>query len=81
MSATHTRTIRHLRELIAALDWRVPQVKRSGEARIAREAAALRADAVARIVELEREVTLDAEAAGLQDSPIGGQASGELTPR
>jgi hypothetical protein len=49
------RTIRHLHELIAALDRRVPQVKRSGEASIARAAASLRADALKRIADLERE--------------------------
>lgn len=59
MSSAHVQTIRHLRELIAALDWRLPQVERTGEARIASEAAALRADAVMRITELEREMALD----------------------
>ena len=47
------RVIAALKELIAALDRRVPQVKRVGEARIAEEAATLRRDAVARISELE----------------------------
>jgi hypothetical protein len=42
-----------LRELIHALDRRVRQVERVGEIRIAREAAALREDAVRRISELE----------------------------
>jgi hypothetical protein len=74
MSATHARTIRHLRELIAALDWRVPQVKRSGEAGIAREAATLKAAALARIVELEREVTLEARATEIEKSPMSGEA-------
>jgi hypothetical protein len=50
------QTIRHLRELIAALDWRLPQVKRMGEAKIAREAADLRRDAIRRIAELEHEL-------------------------
>ena len=54
-----TRTIRHLHELIAALDRRVPQVERSGEASIARTAAALRADALKRIANLEREAAMD----------------------
>lgn len=36
-------------ELIAALDRRVPQAERAGEARIAREAAQLREEAVARL--------------------------------
>jgi len=49
------RTIRHLHELIAALDRRVPHVERSGEASIARAAAALRAETVKRIADLEQE--------------------------
>jgi hypothetical protein len=44
-----------LHELIAALDRRVPQVERSGEASIARAAAALRAETVKRIADLEQE--------------------------
>lgn len=56
MSSANERTIRHLRELIAALDWRVPQVARVGEAKIAREAAELKLQAVRRIAELEGEI-------------------------
>ena len=41
-----------LRELVEAIDRRVPQVDRVGEVRIAREAAALRNEAVQRIEEL-----------------------------
>ena len=41
-----------LRELVDALDRRVAQVERLGEARIAREALALREEAVNRIHEL-----------------------------
>ena len=48
--------VREVQELIAALDRRVPQVQRAGEASIAREAAALRARALNRIEELEREL-------------------------
>ncbi len=59
MSSLQIRAVRHLRELIAALDRRLPQVERIGEATIAREAAALRAGAMQRIVELEREIALD----------------------
>jgi hypothetical protein len=47
--------VRKLRELIDALDRRVPQVERAGEASIARDAAALRARAVTRIEELEHD--------------------------
>jgi len=41
-----------LRELVDALDRRVAHVERLGEARIAREAAGLRKEAVGRIQEL-----------------------------
>ena len=47
------RTIRELRELVAALDRRVPQVHRVGEIGIARAAAALKEAALRRIEELE----------------------------
>jgi hypothetical protein len=52
---TRALAVRELLELIAALDRRVPQVQRAGEASIAREAAALKARALRRIEELERE--------------------------
>jgi hypothetical protein len=45
--------IRHLRELIAALDSRVPMIERLGEVQIARDAAALKQKALERIEELE----------------------------
>ena len=45
-------TFRRLRELIAALDRRVPHLERDGEIRIAREAAALKKKALVRIAEL-----------------------------
>jgi hypothetical protein len=48
-----TRKLRHLRELIAALDRRVPHVERIGEIDIAREGRALREKALQRIAELE----------------------------
>jgi hypothetical protein len=44
-----------LRELIAALDRRVPHVERIGEIAIAREGWALRDKALQRIAKLERE--------------------------
>jgi hypothetical protein len=51
-----TRTVIHdLLDLIAALDRRVPQMQRAGEASIARDAAALKDRALKRIEELERE--------------------------
>ncbi len=43
---------RELEELIAALDRRLPRVEQAGEAAIARDAAALRAKAIDRLVEL-----------------------------
>lgn len=52
---TQSIVVRELLELIAALDRRVPQVQRAGEVSIAREAAALKARALRRIEELERE--------------------------
>ena len=46
--------IRELLELVAALDRRVPQVQRAGEAAIARDASALKARALQRVAHLER---------------------------
>jgi hypothetical protein len=51
-----TRTVRELRELIAALDRRVPHVERVGEIAIARAAAALKSEALKRIGELEPQI-------------------------
>jgi hypothetical protein len=48
--------LRVLREFIAALDQRLPHVERVGEAEIARDAADLKATALARIAELERQL-------------------------
>jgi hypothetical protein len=45
-----------LHELIAALENRLPQVERAGEAAIARDAAALKARALERIAELEHDL-------------------------
>lgn len=55
VTADRLLALRHLRELIEALDQRVPQIGRAGEAAIALDAAALRARALERIAELERE--------------------------
>jgi hypothetical protein len=49
-------TIRELRELIVALDRRLPRVERVGEIEIARAATGLRIEALRRIEELEREM-------------------------
>jgi hypothetical protein len=49
-----SREIDEMRELIAALDRRVPRLERTGEVEIARDAAALRRDALARIADLQQ---------------------------
>ena len=49
-----TDTIGMLRELVDALDRRVPHAERVGETRIARDAAALRSMALSRLEELTR---------------------------
>jgi hypothetical protein len=52
-AAARSTLIRQLRELVVALDQRVPHVERAGEAAIASDAAALREKALRRIAELE----------------------------
>ena len=52
MAMTSGSAIRGLLELVEALDRRVPQVERAGEAAIAEDAAALKARALKRIEEL-----------------------------
>jgi hypothetical protein len=53
------RNVAHaLEELIAALDRRVPHIERAGEAAIAREAAALRAQAVDRLTQIAGSATV-----------------------
>jgi hypothetical protein len=54
------RVLEDLRELIVALDRRVPQLHRTGERDIASDAAALRARAQARIDTLERSLAANA---------------------
>lgn len=49
-----SENIRILHELIAALDRRLPQIQRAGEASIARDAAALKASALERVAKLEQ---------------------------
>jgi hypothetical protein len=49
--------IRILRELIAALDRRLPQMQHAGEASIARDAAALKVSALERVAALEQKLT------------------------
>ena len=55
MAHDSARLLRELQELIAALDRRIPQIQRAGEAAIAREASALKNKALERIASLERE--------------------------
>jgi hypothetical protein len=50
----HEQLIRQLRELIAALDARVPHLERTGETLITDEAIALRAKALRRLADIER---------------------------
>lgn len=62
------RVVKALRELVEALDRRVPQVERLGEVGIARDAAALRQEAAKRLAELtsnhrDREAREDARSA------------------
>ena len=52
MAVSPCERVRELEELIEALDRRLPRVEQAGEAAIARDAAALRAKAVARLAEL-----------------------------
>ncbi|HUE89706.1 MAG TPA: hypothetical protein VMO26_26825 [Vicinamibacterales bacterium] len=48
------KTLELLREFIAALDRRLPQIERAGEAAIADEAAHLKAKAAERIAAIEK---------------------------
>jgi hypothetical protein len=61
MKARSDQTLVHdLRELIAALDRRVPCLEREGERDIALDANALKRTALKRIAELERSVSAPA---------------------
>lgn len=53
MNARNHKIVADLRELIEALDRRVPRLEREGERDIARDAAALKTEAMKRIAELE----------------------------
>jgi hypothetical protein len=53
LPSTSARVLRDLRELLAALDRRVPQAQREGEPSISRDAAALRLKTLERIAELD----------------------------
>jgi len=64
VAVNRTQLARELKELITALDRRVPRVERAGEASIARDAAALRAKAVKRLAGLTLGKPSGASAAG-----------------
>jgi len=53
-SKERKRAIRHLRQLIEALNRRVPHIERVGEAKIARDAAELTQQALKRLKALEK---------------------------
>ena len=72
------RVVTALRELVEALDRRVPQAERLGEAGIARDAIALRHKAMTRLAELtssqrEREDELAAAAMTDDGAPLSGR--------
>ena len=54
IAVDNSRIIRDLNDLIEAIDRRLPQAQRHGEAAIANAAMRLRIEARARIAELER---------------------------
>ena len=59
MKARSAQTLVHdLRELIAALDRRVPRLEREGEREIALDANVLKRAAVKRIAELEQSLSI-----------------------
>jgi hypothetical protein len=60
MKARSDRTLVHLRELVAAIDRRVPRLEREGESAIVRDAQSLRLVALKRIAELERSTSAPA---------------------
>ena len=67
MAVDTPELMRVLEELIAALDRRLPNVERTGEADIARDAAALREKAVNRLAELGSDRT--AQSAATRTTP------------
>ena len=79
--STTSRVVRTLRELISALDRRVPHAERPGEIGIARDAAKLRREAVAQIDSLTRarvdDRVFDQELAEAMMTDDGGPAEGE----
>lgn len=87
---TNARTVRELQELIAALDRRLPQVRRVAETSIARAAGQLRAAAVRRIEELEENLRhtgfettsrMNGEQSPRPGFCPGGDRFGQIEPR
>ena len=64
MAVTVGEVRRELEELVEALDRRVPRVEHTGEAAIARDAAALRAKALDRLTELTSSPSIPAGSGG-----------------
>lgn len=56
-ASSRPQLVRELKELIAAIDRRVPRIERAGEISIARDAAALKARAVKKLAELNERAT------------------------
>ena len=61
MERTPRAIIQDLNDLIDAIDRRLPQVQRAGEAAVANAAMRLRIEARARIAELERQAITPAD--------------------
>jgi len=79
MAADSRHLAKQLQELIAALDRRVPQIGRADEPSIASDAAALKAKAIRRLSELQRQHAVR----GAAPSRTGGRVAGSrsrLTP-
>jgi hypothetical protein len=79
--SSRSRVVTTLRELISALDRRVPHAERPGEIGIARDAAKLRREAVAQIDSLTRarvdDRVFDQELAEAMMTDDGGPAESE----
>ena len=67
VSIIERTVLEDLRELVDALDRRVPHLDRQGERDIARDAAGLRAEAMKRIQEIERQLGVRVTGSVVQD--------------
>ena len=83
--STRSRIVTALRELISALDRRVPHAERPGEIGIARDAAKLRREAVAQIDSLTRarvdDRVFDQKLAEAMMTDDGGPSGGDPSRR